>query len=143
MADLGTDRQTTTRRHTTVRLSELTDHQFGELTELMAASQTDIIERGIDRIYQDEIYHARMDVLASIAKHHNYNDAFQLLDAITSGEIALMLLADEPRNAAIRRLRELAPEEHPTVREAFSDIANALEISIERELGDWYEDAGE
>lgn len=88
--------------------------------------------------------------LASIAAHHGYTsergptagdgNPAALLVAIASGEIALVLLADGPRNAAIRRLRELAPSEHPTVREAFQGIAHALEAAVERELGDWYED---
>lgn len=88
--------------------------------------------------------------LASIAAHHGYTsergptagegNPAALLVAIASGEIALLLLADGPRNAAIRRLRELAPSEHPTIREAFHGLANALETAIARELGDWYED---
>lgn len=81
-----------------------------------------------------------MAALEPVAEHHGYSGIEQLMYAIASGEIALVLLADGPRNAAIRRLRELALGEHPTVREAFEDIASALEHSIERELGDWYED---
>jgi hypothetical protein len=59
---------------------------------------------------------------------------FEFLSAIVSGEIAVVLLADEERRAAIRRLRELTKTEADYIAaDAFQDIADALERAAERE----------
>lgn len=85
--------------------------------------------------------------LADIAKRHGYTaergptagqgNVATMLVAIASGEVATVLLADEPRAAAIRELRRQAAlaDDH-LIREAFGDIANALLESVRREWPD-------
>ncbi len=59
---------------------------------------------------------------------------FEFLAAIVSGEMALVLLGDEERRAAIKELRALMDSrETLAARDAFRDIANALERAAQRE----------
>lgn len=43
------------KRHTTVRLDELTDRQIQELSEKFSMTATDVIARAVDRMYQQEV----------------------------------------------------------------------------------------
>jgi len=59
---------------------------------------------------------------------------FEFLAAIVGGEIAIVLLADEERSHAIKRLRQLEKTEKDYIaRDAFRDIADALERAERRE----------
>ena len=59
---------------------------------------------------------------------------FEFLAAIVSGKIAIVLLGDEERQYAIKRLRELSESEQNYIaRDAFVDIANALGRAAQRE----------
>lgn len=81
-----------------------------------------------------------MRQFAAVAASHGMVNRFgngdirQLIDSIATGELATVLLADEPRMAAIERLRELAPEQESlATREAFESIAAQLERAVQRE----------
>lgn len=85
--------------------------------------------------------------LAVIAAQHGYYTVHesqhrgslrQLFGAIVGGEMALVLLADEERIAAINELRRLADsgEVDWIAREAFRNIASALAEARLREEGE-------
>lgn len=80
---------------------------------------------------------ATKDMLAALAVDHGLHTIHKsvergsvraLLGSIVSGEIALVLLGDEQRMAAINELRRLADDETTDwiARDAFRDIADAL-----------------
>lgn len=84
------------------------------------------------------------DELAAIAARHGYytvhesqerGNVRELLGAIVGGEMALVLLGDEERIAAINELRRLADSEDVDwiAREAFRNIASALTEARDRE----------
>jgi hypothetical protein len=78
--------------------------------------------------------------LSSIALAHGYQayrgkargSIFELLASIVSGEIVLVLLADEERDAAIRFLRR-AELQSLAERDALQVIADALDEARQRE----------
>jgi len=86
------------------------------------------------------------DSLAQVAASHGYRNHFgplagrgniaELLRAIEAGELATVLLADEQRDFAIRRLRELAPEQDGITAEAFLSLADQLDYARQREQRD-------
>lgn len=77
--------------------------------------------------------------VAKVAADHGYRNHYgplagrgniaEMLRAIESGELATVLLADEQRDYAIRRLRELAPEQDGITAEAFTSLANQLDYA--------------
>jgi|SRR5690606_7109100 len=88
-----------------------------------------------------------MAELAAIAERHGYTttrgrgagrgNVRELLGAINGGEMALVLLSDEERGAAITALRELQGTYPDWIaRSAFGVIADALAEAREREEED-------
>lgn len=84
------------------------------------------------------------DALAAIAAQHGYytvhesqhrGNIRELFGAIVGGEMALVLLADEERLAAINELLRLADSDGVNwiAREAFRNIASALKEAHNRE----------
>lgn len=78
--------------------------------------------------------------LANIALEHGFTlksqrvgSIFQMLASIASGETAVVLLADEDRNIAIRELRKIAKDTHPYIRDAFNSIADQLDAARKRD----------
>jgi hypothetical protein len=81
--------------------------------------------------------------VAEVAASHGYRNHFgqlagrgnivAMLRAIESGELATVMLADEQRDYAIRRLRELAPEQDGITAEAFLSLAGQLDYARQRE----------
>lgn len=56
-----------------------------------------------------------------------------LLTGIASGEIATVMLAETPRDLTISFLRSQQPE-HPSLADALTDIAGALDEARQREI---------
>ena len=85
---------------------------------------------------------AVMATLAEIAASHGYinhagpnpgaGNVAELLAAIAGGEVAIILLADTPRDLAIDFLRQ-QDRSHPSLAEALDAIAAALEEARQRE----------
>jgi len=79
------------------------------------------------------------DSIAAVAASHGYRNHYgpltgrgniaEMLRAIESGELATILLADEQRDYAIRRLRELAPEQDAITADAFIALADQLDYA--------------
>lgn len=65
--------------------------------------------------------------LIAVAKSHGYRSVEEMLDAVASGELITVLLADEQRSYAIERLIELAPQQDGITAEAFFSLANQLQ----------------
>lgn len=82
--------------------------------------------------------------VADIAASHGYStkrgpdagkrgNVVEMLTAIVGGELATILLADEQRDYAIRRLRELAPGQDAITADAFLSLADQLEAAWQRD----------
>ena len=97
----------------------------------------------LPRVWTREETRAFSDSVAAVAASHGYRSHYgplagrgnivEMLRAIESGELATVLLADEQRDYAIRRLRELAPQQDGITAEAFLSLAAQLDYARQRE----------